>query len=505
MKNKSRVKNVMNNVFFSLICQAVNLIMQFVGRTVFIHTLTEEYLGINGLFANILTILSFAELGIGEAIIFNLYKPLAENDRKKTASLMLLYKKAYTLIGIFVAVAGVCVVPFLNVIIKDTPDIAESLTLVYLLFLFDTASSYFFAYKKSIIIADQQNYLVELYTQGVKVCMVILQCAVLLTTGNYIAYLLLQIAGTLCSNIVLSRKAEKMYPYLKDKAEKLPKSETANIFKNVRSLVIYKFGSVILNGTDNIIISATMKVAYVGLVSNYNLIINACSSVLGRVVNAFTASLGNVNAIEKNDKKYFVFRKVFMINSWMYGFVAVCLQLLTNDFIRLWIGEKYVLSEWVLTALALHFYIFGVHSTASTYRTTLGLFVKGKIAPVLAAILNIFLSLWLGKLIGLSGIFFATSISRILTMGIVDPIIVFNKIEQPVFKYYLLYAKHAALSIALCLLLKYAISFIKINSIFSWILAAIVVAIGFNGIMLAVFAKNKEFRDIAASVKRRII
>lgn len=170
MKNQSRTKNVTINSLVSLLCQVLNLFLNFLTRTVFIKILGAEYLGVNGLFTNILTILSFAELGIGNAIVFNLYKPLAQNDKKKISSLMLLYKKAYTIIGLFVLGAGVLVTPFLDVIIKTKPNISENISLLYILFLLNTVVSYFFVYKKNIIIADQKNYITLIVTQGTTIC-----------------------------------------------------------------------------------------------------------------------------------------------------------------------------------------------------------------------------------------------------------------------------------------------------------------------------------------------
>ena len=492
MKSESRIKNVSNNLVFSIGCQIINLILNFVVRTVFIKTLTVEYLGVNGLFSNILTILSFAELGIGNAIVFHMYKPLAINDTEKLKSLMFFYKRAYRIIGIIVAIAGLGAIPFMSIIVPNPPDIKENLLFIYLLFLFDTSSSYFFTYKKSIIIADQQNYLVEIYTQIVKVCQIILQVLILFTTKNYIVFLITQILSTFTSNIVLAVKADKMYPFLSGRASMLSKDETKKITQDVGALVVYKFGSIILNGTANIIISAIINVATVGIVSNYHLLINACQSILGRVTNAFVASVGNMNAIEGIDKQYNIFRKIFFINSWMYGFFSVGLMLLLNDFIMLWIGRDYILSGFTTFSLVLHFYIFGVHNTASTYRTTLGFFKKGKKAPLAAAIINIILSLYLGKRIGVAGIFLATSISRVVTMGIVDPYMVFKHLNVPIYKYHLEYFIHVLIYVTIYFVITYLYSFINIQSgVLMFIVKGVIAAIVFNVIMILVFGKSK--------------
>ena len=504
MKSESRIKNVENNLIFSMLCQIVNLLINFASRTVFIHVLSKDYLGINSLFANVLTIISFAELGIGNAIVFHLYKPLAINDIPAIKSLMDFYKKAYRYIGMVVVILGLLMVPFLGFIIKDPPAIKESLTIIYLLFLFDTASSYFFTYKKSIIIADQQNYLVDVYTQIIKVFQVGLQIVLLLLTKNYMLYLFIQIVSTFICNIFVAYKADCLYPYLKEKSEKLPKAQSTAIFKDVKALVVYKLGSVVLNGTDNIIISTMLNVGTVGLVSNYHLIILACQSILGRITNAFVASIGNVNAVENNSRKYDIFNKVFFINSLFYGFFSVVLLLLLNDLVQIWLGAEFVLSNVVVISVVLHFYVFGVHNAASIYRTTLGLFNEGKIAPMLAAILNIILSVALCKKIGLPGIFFATSISRLLTMGIVDPIIVFRKIEVPVRKYYIHYLMYMAVYVAVYFITKYILSFITIISIPMIVVKGVIATAVFGLIVLLAFGRSKMFGELLCILKRKV-
>ena len=282
----SRTDNIVENMKTGLVVQLLNKILAFVVRTVFIKVLSTEYLGINGLFTNILTMLSFAELGIGNAIIFSMYKPVANNDKEKMKSLVKLYKKSYEKIGIIVFILGMAIMPFLDVIIKDVPDIKESISFIYFMFLLDTVLSYFFTYKKSIISAYQKESIINNYTTIIYLLRAIVQIVFLLITKNFIIYLIIQISSTLILNIVLSLKADKMFPYLKEKeVQNLEVKEKESIYKKVKSLVVYKFGSVILNGTDNVIISSMINVTMVGLCSNYTLIIEAVKSILKSILN----------------------------------------------------------------------------------------------------------------------------------------------------------------------------------------------------------------------------
>jgi O-antigen/teichoic acid export membrane protein len=506
----SRTENVARNAWFALVTEILNILLSFVSRTVFIYILGVEYLGINGLFTNVLLLLSFAELGIGNAIIYSMYKPLAIDDKEKIKSLMALYAKAYNLIGIFIFVAGLLVIPFMDYIIKDAPNIKENLNFIYLLFLANTTISYFFVYKKSIIIADQKSYIVSLYQQAFHIIQVLAQIIFLLLTHEYILFLVIQIVCTLLNNIITAKKADRMFPYLRvGKPRPLDKEERKSIFTNVRALFLYKFGSVVLNGTDNIIISALIGVIAVGLSSNYLLVLSAFQMISGQIMNAFTASVGNLNAIGDTSNKERVFNRIFFVSAWMYGFFAVGLYMFLNPFIDLWLGEEFILSQGVIFAIVLHFYINAVHFTAYTYRITMGLFVQGRLAPLAAAIINIILSLWLGKTIGLMGIFLATSIARFFTMGIVDPVLVYRRgFNKNPIHYYIRYFSYLSIFILLYFVLSFIISWIKIDGFIGFFVQVGIVTVLFNGILVLLFRKTEDFKEIktvlTAIIRKRL-
>lgn len=498
----ARTNNVARNAWFAFIAQVINIVLSFLSRTVFIRLLGAEYLGVNGLFTNILTMLSFAELGIGNAIIYNLYKPLAENDQEKVKSLMALYEKAYKTIGCAIGLLGLLVMPFMGYIVKDAPNIDENINFIYLLFLANTVLSYFLVYKKSIITADQKNYIVSYYHQALHVLQVILQTVFLILTGEYVVFLLIQIMCTALSNIVLSKRADKMYPFLvSGTAEPLAYEERQEIFADVRSLFMYKLGSVVLNGTDNLIISALIGVAAVGLSSNYLLVIAALGTIAGQVVGAFTASIGNLNAVADAERQERVFDCLFFICAWIYGYISVGLYMFLNPFINIWLGHDYLLSNGVVFALVLHFYINSVQFAAYTYRTTMGLFRQGRLAPLFAAVLNIILSIGLANSFGLTGIFLATSIARFFTMGIVDPFLVyrigFDKSPVP---YYIKYFLFGSIFIGLYIGIDYALSWIAVTSVLGLITKAVVMTVLFNGAMILIFRNERNFKDIKRSL-----
>lgn len=503
--NESRTKNTVKNFGIGAFTQVINIFMSFIVRTIFIKILGEEYLGINGLFTNILTVLSFAELGIGNAIIYSMYKPIAENNTEKIKGLMQLYQKAYRIIAIIVLLVGMCLIPFLNIIIKEQPQISESLSFIYFLYLLNTVISYLYTYKKSIISAHQKEYIVNKYRIFFYVLRDILQITFLISTHNFIIYLILQIICTFLENIVTSHKANKLYPYIKDNnCKPITKQEKQGIFKNVKSLVMYKFGSVILNGTDNIIISKFIGVVAVGLYSNYIMIVSAINSIIGNALLGFTASVGNLNVTGDNKQKERVFYDILFISVWIFGFSSIALSILINPFIKLWIGDGYILEYSAVIATILHFYVNGVQFAGYTYRTTSGLFVKGRVAPIIAAILNIILSIVLGQKIGITGILLSTSISRLLTTTWYDAYLVhkyeFKTSWLKFIKKYIIYILAIVCNFAICYILTKSLA----DGVLYFIIKGIIVAIVSNLVFACAFCKTQEFKNTIQRIKKLI-
>lgn len=503
---KSRTTNVIKNAKVAAFSQIIYILLNFISRTIFIKMLGNEYLGVNGLFTNILTVLSFAELGIGNAIIYNMYKPIASNNEKKIKALMHFYKNAYTVIGVIVAIAGVCVIPFFKYIIKDIPNIKENIIFIYLLFLTNTSLSYFFTYKKSIISAYQKEYVINYYKLIFSVLQTVLQISILFITKNFILYLIIQIICTFFNNYFVSKKADKMYSYIKEKNEDtLTKREKKAIYLNVKSLTMYKFGSVILNGTDNIIISAMLGVATVGIYSNYTLIINAILSIIGQVLNVFTASVGNLNAIGTKQQKEKVLYELFFISLIIYGFCSGALFILINPFINMWVGESYILSIGIVISIIIQFYINGLQFAPYTYRNTMGLFSRGKYAPIVAAVINIIFSILLGKYFGLIGIFAATSISRLVTTTWMDPYLIYKyKIDGKLsiyFKKYILYTLVVVFNIILCYI---TLNYIPNTGIFTFILKGLIYTTITIAVYILFFFKTPEFKALVERIKNII-
>ena len=505
--SKTRTENAIRNVKTGFVVQLVNKVMAFVVRTIFISCLNTEYLGVNGLFTNVLTILSFAELGIGTAIIFSMYKPVAENDNEKIKTLMALYKKTYNIIGCLVFLLGLLVIPFMSFIVKDVPNIKENITFIYILFLINTASSYFFTYKKSIIIAHQKQSIINNIDSVFYLVKSIIEIIFLVLTKNFIVYLIIQIGGTILENFYLSYVANKMYPYLKEKnVKKLKKDESKKIFNNVKSLVIYKFGGVILGGTDNILISSMISVGAVGIVSNYTLIINSVKSILTSGLNGVVASVGNLNAIGDVKRKEEVYYDLTFVYYIIYSFCSIAFIILLNPFIKIWLGDKYLLAISVSFALGISFFIEGMRQTGFIYRTTLGLFQKAQSTPYIAAITNIVFSILLCKLWGIVGIFIATSIAQLVSYSWIDTHLIYKyEFKKKPFDYYrksLVYFGVFLLELVITYLFT---MFIDINIYVNLVLKTLIVLIIPNVINLLIFRKTTEFISLKNKLLSKVL
>lgn len=500
---QSRTKNSAINFGVGALSQVINIVMSFITRTIFIYILGVEYLSINGLFTNILTILSFAELGIGNAIIYNMYRPIANQDTEKIKSLMTLYRKVYFFIGVIVFLLGILIIPFFPYVIRETPNIKESLIIIYLLFLLNTSASYFFSYKRSIIMGYQQEYIINIYKIVFYILRNVAQIIFLLFTKDFILYLILQVVFTFIENVAVSMKANRMFPLLKEKNVKaLEKKELKTIFSHVKALMTYKVGSVVLNGTDNIIISSIIGLTAVGIISNYTLIITAVVAVASTALTGFTGSVGNLNVSNDKKKKEDIFYDLLFISSWILGFCSIAILLLVNDFITVWVGKEYIVSTIVVVSLILHVYVNGMQFAGYTYRLTSGLFEKMKANSLIAALVNIVLSIILGKIMGLAGIFFATSITRLLTTTWVDVYLV-NKYELDGSnkKYWYHYVKYTIAIIAITFVCRISTRFIIVSNYGWWILKAMMVSVIFNICFFILFKNTRECKEIKEKVK----
>ena len=450
----SRTKNSIRNLIVAIVGQGIGFVVSFIARIFFIRILGSEYLGLNGLFTNILTILSLAELGVGEAITFSLYKPLAENDTKKCKMLMGVYRKVYNTIGIVILVLGFALTPLLPMFISKMPDINDNIYLIYSLFVVNTAMSYFFSYKRNLIIADQQRYIATIIRHLCHIIFTFLEIVYLVLFKDFIGYLLIMISATLADNIFVSIKANKMYPYLKEKESvPLDKNTKNSIIKNTKAMLMHKIGGVIVNSTDNILLSSIVSLNAVGIYSNYYFITNALNSITQHFFNSVVASVGNMFAVDNEKKQYDIFKKVLFVDFWMFSFIAVCLLCLFNPFIELWLGEKYLFSFDIVLIIVVNFYIYGMRKSVVTFREASGLFYKDRWKALFEAAINLGTSILFASTLkmGTFGVFLGTLASSVTVNLWVEPLVLYKYgFKVKLIEYFKLYFMYAIITAICC-------------------------------------------------------
>ncbi len=495
--NKSRTENSFRNFIYGMSSKIIYIIVGFIARTIFIYLLNKEYLGINSLFTNILTLLSITELDIGTAIIFSMYKPIAENDKEKIKLLMNVYKKIYCIIGIIVFLLGIILIPFLKYIVGSTYNIKENLILIYFLFLINATISYFFSYKRSLISANQQEYINIKTHVYVNVTMNILQIIELYIFKNYIIYLVIQIIMTIIENLVIAYKTNKLYPFIKEKCTiNFKENEKKEIFKNSKSMVLYKIGFLLVDNTDNIIISSMLGIVLVGLYSNYFTLITAIATVLRTGISGITSSVGNLNAIETNSKKKEILEDLVLLCNWLYGICGIVFLCVVNDFVPIWIGKEYVLDLFTVFSIVFCFYINGIQIPGYFYRITTNVITKKNIVPIIAILINIILSVILGNFWGLSGILLATGIARLSTTVWNDLYNVYKQeFNTPVKNIFFKIIQNFLTVVLIGVLCVFISNYIVVTSLWILLIKVLITFIIANGIMLLCnFRKNEFFR-----------
>lgn len=505
----SRLKNSALNFASGFLGRVLAILLNFAVRTIFIYCLNEAYLSVNGLYSNILTVLSLAELGFGSAMVYRMYAPVAVKDYQKTAALLQFYKKIYIIIGVVIFLLGLCVIPFMDYIIKDKPDIS-GLTLYYILFLVNTSISYWFSsYKASVLYADQKEYIKTNVQNTMAILQSGLQIVLLLLFRKYLLYLLIQLAGNIFLNLYVAHLVDKRYPELQTyQGASLSTEERVQIRKDTEALVLSRFGHVALNGTDNIIISAVVGVLWVGRLSNYTLICDSVTSVLCQITAAITGSLGNFFATEDKHAGYALFKKVEFLNFWLYGFSFIALVTLLDPFVQIWAGERFVLGLPISIAIAINFFVAGYMNTLWVFRSTIGLFKQGKFRPILVAILNIILSIFLGKLWGVFGVLFATFLSRAAISLWYDPLILhrygFEVSCKPFFARYF----RRVLLLTTILIVMLTIRYVVLSSATTVLRFAVITmftAIVPNAIFWLAYHRCEEYAYFRSIVKDRVI
>ena len=425
-KTRTRTEYAVINVASNFAGYVINTAVGFICRMVFVRHLAVEYLGVAGLFTNIIMMLSLSELGLGAVMTHALYDPIAKDDKAKIAALMQFFSKLYRLVFCFFVLIGIALIPYVNRIFKEPPAIDVNLIVVYLLFLFSTAITYLYAHQVLFLKASQKEYVITTVNYLFNIVQSCLQIIFLFLTQNYIHYLVIQVVSSVCQFICFSYLHKRNVSYDNHEAYIVSKEDRRGIFRNLWKLTIGRLSGFLVNGTDNIIIAKIVNIASVGLLSNYVLIIMAADSLLNSMMTSVGDGIGNFNALSDKNSTANLFRNISFLVFSTYGLLCVIFYVSINDIVRILFGEEYVMGHIVCALLSLNFFMQGLINLVGTYMNALGVFAKGRLILVLTAIFNIVMSIWFGQLWGVAGVLAATAVARLVTNCWYQPKVLFK-------------------------------------------------------------------------------
>ena len=408
-----RTEKSIRNAKFALIAQIVTIVLSFVTRTCLVRILGIEAVALNGLFTQVITAISLAEMGVGTAIVYNLYKPLAEGDHEKVSQLMNLFRTAYWIIGAATMVIGIVLIPWLPYLITDISSDISYIRIVYLMFIFQSAVSYLFSYKIALLQADQNGYIYTRIYTAFKLIGTVLILIILVISKKYLVFLGANILLTVVTDAYASNTAQKKYPYI-NKHAKLPKEEKRHIFSNIRNLFIMQFAGRVVDSTDNILISSMISTILVGLYSNYMVVIGVFKQLSDRLMTAAAPSMGNLFVTDDTDSKE---KNLYRLTFVFYIFASIacvgtysCIQ----PFIQLWLGWEYLLEMPVVFVLCFLYFVAIIFEPLKNAMFLTGYFAIGRNISFASAMTNLIVSVILGRRIGLIGIFIGTMCTYVI-------------------------------------------------------------------------------------------
>lgn len=500
-----RTALTLKNTYWGIISQFIILLIGFVSRKIFLVTLDPTYLGLSSLLTNVISLISLAELGISSAIIYHLYKPIANGDKLKITQLMNLYKDAYRIIALTVFIIGVSFIPFLNTIVKDQSFSTEYIQLIFCLYLFDAVISYFYSYKRSIIFADQKNYIVVINDTVFRVLTGITNIVVLLITHDFVFYLLSTIILKFLNNLVISKIADSKYPYINGK-DKIGKEDRRNIFVNIRDIFVNKISWTVTSATDNIIMSVFFNLSTIGLVSNYSLVISSLQSFVSKILDSTQAGIGDLLVRESNTHIYIVLKRLNLLAFLISSSCSIGLAITINPLISIWIGDQYLIEYGPILVLILNFFFIVLRSPLWQMMAVSGLFRQERNIAIIGTVSNLLISLILVEIIGLIGIFLGTLISIIIQIILKIPLFLNNFLSISSIDYFKDLVKFIGLFIFEFFIVYSIASMIFIENKFLELICLILLCLSIPTLINYLFFKNtKEYKYFTELFKKMFL
>ncbi|WP_155287888.1 lipopolysaccharide biosynthesis protein [Lacticaseibacillus zhaodongensis] len=515
MKNRTKAASL--NAVTMIVTQLIGLVLKFGVQTVFIHELTKDFLGINGLYANVISFLNFADLGIGSAITVALYRPIAENNNALIRSLMRLYKKTYSIIITVMIVLGFCSAPFVHYLIKNPSFSNADISLWFLIYLISTVATYFSAHKRSFLMATQEGYLSSLNDFAFKTVQQVLQIFIIAFFHSYLGFLIVQAVAAVASNFQLSVMVDHRYPNIFKNTHfakqtvsdfKIPRTDLQLIKKNVVGAISSKLGEIVVFGTDNVVLSAAVGLSAVAQYSNYSLIVQSITSILSQVMGSIVGGIGNLHVTETSDRQEDVLYKLLYLNALLNLFITVGLSVCLTPFIRMWAGSEYMLTASVTAAIILNYSLNQSRYFAQNFISGMGLYWSLRWKSIIEALINLAASIFLvvSCNLGILGVVSGTLFSNLAINVWWEPFIVFkNGLHKPMLEFMKKYFLYESFT-AVCAIIGI---FISIRLVGGSFLKMILVTVLTEILMLAAFFlitfKVGEFEYLKRNILHRIL
>ncbi len=499
----NRTKNATINLIFSVLLRVYRIVVPFIMRTVFIYTIGIEFLGLNSLFTSILQVLNLAELGVGSAMVYSMYKPIAEDDDITICALMRLYKIYYRVIGLVVLALGLCLVPFLPQLIKGSIPAGISIYVLYFMHLSCTVLSYWlFAYKNSLLTAYQRSDVTSKVSICVDTLKYILQLFALFVLKDYYVYVLIILFMQVVENIVVAMCVNKMYPKYEAKG-RLEKSEVSRINQRIKDLFTAKIGMVVINAADTLVISAFLGLTVLAVYQNYFYIISSITGLMSTIYASCRAGIGNSLIVETEEKNYKDLASFTLMIGWVATVAVTCLLCLMQPFMTMWMGNDRLLSMGCVICFCLYFFVFEINQLLNTYKDAAGIWRKDRFRPLVTAIANLSINLLLVNYMGIYGVLLSTVLSMVL-IGM--PWLLQNLFTElfhnNLREYVLGLIKHLCVAVLSCVIAFVLCSVIPDKGLITLAVKALICIVISNSLLFCIWHRKEEFSKLTGIVKR---
>lgn len=501
---EGKTKNSIRNTFSGVINRCINLLMPFVIRTIIIQKLGQEYLGLNSLFTSIIHVLNLSELGIGSALVFNMYKPIAEQNYPLLKGYLETYKKIYRFIGGVVLILGMVLMPFLTELI-DMSALQGTNINVYLLFLIylaNTVLTYlFFAYKKSLLTAFQRQDIISKVDSIVHLVMYIVQIAVLFVFRNYYLYIIMLPVFTLIDNGVTALSVRKKYSFI-ESVKEMPSVDIKPLFQSIKYLIGHRIGGVIISSADSIFISAFLPMLTLTIYSNYFYVVSALTGFINVGYNAVLASIGNSVITKDKSELLELFYDLTYILFFIVSFCSACLLGLYQPFMQLWMGENYMFNTEVVILFCIYFYTWQIRVMGLVFKDAAGMWANDWLKPYIGMIVNIVLNFILIKMIGVGGVLIATIVVMVLIYFPWETVVLYRDLfKASCRKYVIRQLIYATITVITSTTMVLILRFISIGGI-AGLLVKLFICAFLSATMLTLFTfRSSEFSRVLERIK----